>query len=252
MMWRTKARAFALQMLYQFEIYQNSSDLDFTYFWNQPDTNASDGFYPLSVFQWLLHGNTNQTEKAQDDFNQKVLTFRETFETQKKSPHNPNQELVDLFKNLFWNKNEEAEDETVEISTHPSEQKREILLKAFEAPDDVIDFANSLVQGTIEHLAMIDQLIDSASEHWTRNRMPLTDLSALRLATYEILFLADIPFAVSINEAVELAKIFGTDDSAKFVNGVLDKVKELSVTNHIEVNRLEKNSNQSEEKRQKI
>ena len=99
---------------------------------------------------------------------------------------------------------------------------------------------------------MIDQLIDSASEHWTRNRMPLTDLSALRLATYEILFLADIPFAVSINEAVELAKIFGTDDSAKFVNGVLDKVKELSVTNHIEVNRLEKNSNQSEEKRQKI
>jgi len=251
-MWRTKARAFALQMLYQFEIYQDSSDLDFTYFWNQPDTNASDGFYPLSVFRWLLHENTNQTEKAQDDFNQKVLTFQETFETQKKSPHNPNQELVDLFKNLFWNRNEEDEDETVEISAHPSKQKREILLKAFEASGDVIDFANSLVQGTIEHLAMIDQLIDSASEHWTRNRMPLTDLSALRLATYEILFLADIPFAVSINEAVELAKIFGTDDSAKFVNGVLDKVKELSVTNHIEVNRLEKNSSQSEEKRQKI
>ena len=251
-MWRTKARAFALQMLYQFEIYQNSSDLDFTYFWNQPDTNASDGFYPLSVFRWLLHENTNQTEKAQDDFNQKVLTFQETFETQKKSPHNPNQELVDLFKNLFWNRNEEDEDETVEISAHPSKQKREILLKAFEASGDVIDFANSLVQGTIEHLAMIDQLIDSASEHWTRNRMPLTDLSALRLATYEILFLADIPFAVSINEAVELAKIFGTDDSAKFVNGVLDKVKQLSFTNHVEANRLENNSNQSEEKTQTI
>lgn len=248
-MWRTKARAFALQMLYQFEIYQDSSDLDFTYFWNQPDTNASDGFYPLSVFRWLLHENTNQTEKAQDDFNQKVLTFQETFETQKKSPHNPNQELVDLFKNLFWNRNEEDEDETVEISAHPSKQKREILLKAFEASGDVIDFANSLVQGTIEHLAMIDQLIDSASEHWTRNRMPLTDLSALRLATYEILFLADIPFAVSINEAVELAKIFGTDDSAKFVNGVLDKVKELSSTNHISLNLLEVSSNQNEEKR---
>ncbi len=91
MMWRTKARAFALQMLYQFEIYQDSSDLDFTYFWNQPDTNASDGFYPLSVFRWLLHENTNQTEKAQDDFNHKVLTFQETFETQKKSLHNPTQ-----------------------------------------------------------------------------------------------------------------------------------------------------------------
>ena len=251
-MWRTKARAFALQMLYQLEIYQDSSELDITYFWNQPDTNVSDGFYPLSVFRWLLHGNTSQTEKAQDDFNQKVLTFQEKFETQKKSPHNSNQELVDLFKNLFWNRNEEDEDETVEISAHPSEQKREILLKAFEATDDIIDFANSLVQGTIEHLAMIDQLIDSASEHWTRNRMPLTDLSALRLATYEILFLADIPFAVSINEAVELAKIFGTDDSAKFVNGVFDKVKQLSFTNHTEANRLENNSNQSEEKRQEI
>ena len=92
-------------------------------------------------------------------------------------------------------------------------------------------------------------MIDSASEHWTRDRMPLTDLSALRLATYEMLFLADIPFAVSINEAVELAKIFGTDDSPKFVNGVLDKVKELTSTNHISLNLLEVSSNQNEEKR---
>ena len=225
------------------------SSIDFTYFWKQPDINSLDGFYPLSVFRWLLSGNTSQKEKGQEDFNQKVITVQETFENRNKDRHNPNQELVDLFKNLFWNRTENGEDETVEISAHPSEQKQEISLKAFKASDDIIDFANLLVQGTIEHLSTIDQLIDSASEHWTRNRMPLTDLSVLRLATYEILCLVDIPFAVSINEAVELSKIFGTDDSPKFVNGVLDKVKELSSTNHIPLNRLEVSSNQNEEER---
>ncbi|HIA66804.1 TPA: transcription antitermination factor NusB [Candidatus Poribacteria bacterium] len=249
MMWRTQARAFALQMLYQVEVHQDSSSIDFTYFWKQPDINSLDGFYPLSVFRWLLSGNTSQKEKGQEDFNQKVITVQETFENRNKDRHNPNQELVDLFKNLFWNRTENGEDETVEISAHPSEQKQEISLKAFKASDDIIDFANLLVQGTIEHLSTIDQLIDSASEHWTRNRMPLTDLSVLRLATYEILCLVDIPFAVSINEAVELSKIFGTDDSPKFVNGVLDKVKELSSTNHIPLNRLEVSSNQNEEER---
>ena len=188
-------------------------------------------------------------KKVQDDFDQKVATVQETFGKRGKNHHNPNQELVDLFKNLFWNRSEDGEDDTVEISAHPSGQKREILLKAFEASGNIIDFANLLVQGTIENLVAIDQLIDSASEHWTRDRMPLTDLSALRLATYEMLFLADIPFAVSINEAVELAKIFGTDDSPKFVNGVLDKVKKLSSTDHISLNLLEGSSNQSEEKR---
>ena len=249
MMWRTQARAFALQMLYQVEVHQDSSSIDFTYFWKQPDINSLDGFYPLSVFRWLLSGNTSQKEKGQEDFNQKVITVQETFENRNKDRHNPNQELVDLFKNLFWNRTENGEDETVEISAHPSEQKQEISLKAFKASDDIIDFANLLVQGTIEHLSTIDQLIDSASEHWTRNRMPLTDLSVLRLATYEILCLVDIPFAVSINEAVELSKIFGTDDSPKFVNGVLDKVKELSSTNHIPLNRLEVSSNQNKEER---
>ena len=249
MMWRTQARAFALQMLYQVEVHQDSSSIDFTYFWKQPDINSLDGFYPLSVFRWLLSGNTSQKEKGQEDFNQKVITVQETFENRNKDRHNPNQELVDLFKNLFWNRTENGEDETVEISAHPSEQKQEISLKAFKASVDIIDFANLLVQGTIEHLSTIDQLIDSASEHWTRNRMPLTDLSVLRLATYEILCLVDIPFAVSINEAVELSKIFGTDDSPKFVNGVLDKVKELSSTNHIPLNRLEVSSNQNEEER---
>jgi len=249
MMWRTQARAFALQMLYQVEVHQDSSSIDFTYFWKQPDINSLDGFYPLSVFRWLLSGNTSQKEKGQEDFNQKVITVQETFENRNKDRHNPNQELVDLFKNLFWNRTENGEDETVEISAHPSEQKQEISLKAFKASDDIIDFANLLVQGTIEHLSTIDQLIDSASEHWTRNRMPLTDLSVLRLATYEMLCLVDIPFAVSINEAVELSKIFGTDDSPKFVNGVLDKVKELSSTNHIPLNRLEVSSNQNEEER---
>ena len=66
--------------------------------------------------------------------------------------------------------------------------------------------------------------------NWTLERMPIVDLCILRSATYELLYLVDIPPAVSINEAIELAKTYSTDDSPKFVNGVLDRIKEIAPT----------------------
>ena len=72
----------------------------------------------------------------------------------------------------------------------------------------------------------IDETIGRTSEHWTVSRMPLVDRNILRVATYELLHATDVPASVAINEAVELAKTYGGDDSSKFVNGVLGKIAE--------------------------
>lgn len=76
----------------------------------------------------------------------------------------------------------------------------------------------------IEHRAEIDDFIDKYSINWKVSRMPVVDLAIVRLAVTEIMFNADIPDSVAINEAVELAKLFGTDNSARFINGLLGKL----------------------------
>lgn len=85
------------------------------------------------------------------------------------------------------------------------------------------EFAWELAEGTGKNLPALDELIGKLSTNWRLERMPRVDLTILRLAGFEILFRPDIPKTVSINEAVELAKRFGAEDSAAFVNGILDK-----------------------------
>lgn len=87
-------------------------------------------------------------------------------------------------------------------------------------------FCRDLVAGVEAHQDAIDSQIAAISEHWSLSRMPLVDRSILRLAAYEILYESDIPQSVSINEAVEMAKVFGGEDSSKFVNGVLGRLAE--------------------------
>ena len=94
----------------------------------------------------------------------------------------------------------------------------------FEAPDDVRGFARELVQGVAEHRERIDVLLAESAEHWRLPRLSRVDLNLLRLATFELLARPDIPASVTINEAIEIARRFGSDDSAAFVNGVLDHV----------------------------
>ena len=91
------------------------------------------------------------------------------------------------------------------------------------------EFANSLVSGTQENLAKIDAVISKYADNWQIKRMATVDRNILRLATYEMLFIKDIPPKVSINEAIELAKKYGDAESNKFVNGVLDKIKKMEV-----------------------
>jgi len=88
----------------------------------------------------------------------------------------------------------------------------------------VKEFVRSLVRGTIDNLDKIDEMINRFAREWTVDRMAGVDRNVLRLAVYEVLFLDDIPSAVSINEAVELAKIYGTEESSKFINGILGNI----------------------------
>jgi N utilization substance protein B len=85
-------------------------------------------------------------------------------------------------------------------------------------------YADDLVRGVSERRSDIDERIRSASEHWRLERMARVDRNILRVGAYELMALHDVPRAVIIDEAVELAKRFGTDESGKFVNGVLDRI----------------------------
>ncbi len=92
------------------------------------------------------------------------------------------------------------------------------------ADPPVQDYARRLVEGVIEHQARIDELLTSYAEDWSLERMPLVDRTVLRLAAFEIVFCPDIPDAVAIDEAVELAKSLSTDDSPGYINGVLARL----------------------------
>ncbi|MEE2776283.1 MAG: transcription antitermination factor NusB [Acidobacteriota bacterium] len=84
------------------------------------------------------------------------------------------------------------------------------------------EYAETLVRGVTEHLAEVDDLIRDQASNWRLERMPAVDRTVLRIATYELLFEADVPRAVVLDEAIELAKSFGSEQSGAFVNGVLD------------------------------
>ena len=87
-----------------------------------------------------------------------------------------------------------------------------------------LEFARALMLGVIERIDLVDGHISLASSHWSLPRMSRVDRNILRLATYEILFCNDIPPSVAINEAIEIAKRYGTEDSPMFINGVLDHI----------------------------
>lgn len=91
------------------------------------------------------------------------------------------------------------------------------------------DYGRGLLSGITEKKTELDERISDASNNWSLDRMPSVDRSILRLATYETLFMDEIPVSVAINEAVNLAKKFGGDDSPRFVNGILGRIAHVEV-----------------------
>jgi N utilization substance protein B len=86
-------------------------------------------------------------------------------------------------------------------------------------------FFTDLVDGVLENKQYIDELINKYSKNWKISRMPVVDRNIMRMATFELLKRPDIPHTVTINEAVEIGKKYGTKDSGPFINGVLDRIK---------------------------
>ena len=91
--------------------------------------------------------------------------------------------------------------------------------------DETITFAKLLIVGTLENLDEIDSAIKNQLESWDFNRIVKVELAILRLSVYSILFQKDIPLAVTINEAIDIAKDYGSDDAYRFINGILDGIK---------------------------
>ena len=91
--------------------------------------------------------------------------------------------------------------------------------------EDAFEYAQALVRGTIDHREEIDAMIRGQADNWRLERMPPVDRNILRLAIYEMLYEQDTPKLVVVDEAIELAKKFGGDESGQFVNGILDAVR---------------------------
>ena len=110
----------------------------------------------------------------------------------------------------------------LEYNPGDPEESFDAVCKSFLPPKEIRPFAKDLVLGVWRNKEDLDKLIGRASKNWRIERMSRVDRNILRMAVFEVLYMGDIPPKVSIDEAVELGKRFGTEDSGAFVNGVLD------------------------------
>ena len=130
------------------------------------------------------------------------------------------QAAVDLFWDHFTAA-EEALEPFWDYFRKPKDAKKHIS-KVFGAPQDARPFSTLLIEGTWRHRRQIDKQISDCSEHWSISRMSKVDRSILRMAVYELLYCDDIPPKVTLNEAIDLGKAYGSENSGSFINGILD------------------------------
>ena len=96
--------------------------------------------------------------------------------------------------------------------------------KAATLDDELKTFAGLIVSGALENMVEVDKAIAAHLEHWTFERLKRVDVAILRMAVYSILYQSDIPAQITIDEAIEIAKEYGAEDSYRFINGVLDAI----------------------------
>jgi transcription antitermination protein NusB len=117
----------------------------------------------------------------------------------------------------------------VDLTEHPSEGAISAVLDDLKLTGEAADFARKLVNGVVNNKSRIDDRIREFASAWPLDQMAVVDRNILRLAIYELLIDNEVPVKAAINEAVELAKSFGSDSSPRFVNGVLSSVSHLAV-----------------------
>ena len=115
----------------------------------------------------------------------------------------------------------------LDVTSDPPEEGLKIFFRHHRISVSSQPFVSQLVKGTWEHRQAIDSVLSRYATNWRLDRMAMVDRNVLRLGTFELLFGNETPPKVVINEAVELAKRFGTTDSGKFVNGVLDSIHKM-------------------------
>jgi len=113
----------------------------------------------------------------------------------------------------------------MEMNQDHSKEAVELFCKHFGVTENVKPFFLRLVEGVKKVQHEIDPLIKSFSENWKISRMSRADRNIMRIAVYELLYCDDIPSKVSINEAIDIGKKFGTEDSGPFINGILDSIR---------------------------
>ena len=118
----------------------------------------------------------------------------------------------------------------------------DLICEALAPPAAIRDFSRELVLGAWEYKERLDRLISQSSINWRLERMSHVDRNILRLAAFEVLYMKDIPPKVAIDEAVELGKKFGTEESGAFINGVLD-----NIYNHLQSERTKDDEGEGEE-----
>ena len=114
----------------------------------------------------------------------------------------------------------------IDITSSHNEKTLAEFFEHFVADKDheIIPYAREIVVGVCENLIPIDTLLEKASDNWKVRRMSTTDRNILRIAAYEMAYRKDVPYKVAINEAIEIAKRFGSSKFPSFANGVLDKI----------------------------
>lgn len=113
----------------------------------------------------------------------------------------------------------------------------------FNPSEPILSFFTQLTEGVVKHRKSIDRIIERFSKHWKLSRMSCVDRNILRLAVFELLSCPDIPAKVSINEAIEIGKKFGTEDSGSFINGILDSIRMAMETEDLQLDGAELSEN---------
>jgi N utilization substance protein B len=114
---------------------------------------------------------------------------------------------------------------SMDANQDASPQMLELFCENFTPPKRALPFFTKLVNGVLKAKPQIDALIERFSKNWSVQRMACVDRNVMRIAVFEMLFCSDIPPKVSINEAIDIGKKFGTEDSGAFINGIVDSIR---------------------------
>lgn len=149
-----------------------------------------------------------------------MMKFIYQIDINKEDLEDINSKLDDFLNNNFEYIKNRYEELKLQFSDEANVELNETKL------DEIIDinYANEVAQNIKEHKDHIDELINKYAKNWTINRMAKVDLAILRLAVCEILYISNVPTKVSINEAIEISKLYCDDKSPKFINGILGSI----------------------------